>query len=73
MGYYVSVGDPDRDVTAMSTLYRLKTGRDLPTAFYSAYGRRPDPIAEVVYDAYLRRNDSQAINDAVTTLRALLA
>jgi hypothetical protein len=72
LGYYVSVGDPDRDLTAVSTLCRLKTGSDLPSAFYAAYGRRPDPVAEVVYDAYLRRNEPHAINDAVTTLRALL-
>jgi hypothetical protein len=44
LGYYVSIGDPDRDVVGIGGHHPL------PDAFYAAYGRRPDPIAAVVYD-----------------------
>ena len=72
LGYYVSVGDPDRDITAIATLYRRRLGTELPDSFYETYGRRPDPIGEVVYDTYLRMHtEPTAIGEAVGRLKEL--
>ena len=73
LGYYVSIGDPDRDVVAVATRHQLNTGEAIPDTFYSAYGRRPDPIAEVVYDAYVRlRTHPDAVATVLDHLRDLV-
>lgn len=64
LGYYVSIGDPDRDVVGIDTQYPL------PDAFYEAYGRRPDPIAACVYRALHTRDESVRAS-ALDSLRDL--
>jgi hypothetical protein len=49
LGYYVSIGDPDRDLVGIGMHHPL------PDSFYEAYGRRPDPVAAVVYELLHRR------------------
>ena len=65
LGYYVSVGDPDRDLVGMSTRHPL------PDAFYDAYGRRPDPVAAVVYEL-LHRRLVDTLDDAIERLEELV-
>ncbi|HEX7168339.1 MAG TPA: phosphotransferase [Acidimicrobiales bacterium] len=73
LGYYVSIGDPDRDVVAIAARHQLRTGRDIPGAFYTGYGRRPDHVAAVVYDAYQRlRVHPDQVADVVERLRVVL-
>jgi hypothetical protein len=54
LGYYVSINDPARDVVAIAVSHREWTGDPLPSAFYSSYGSRPDPICALVYEANLQ-------------------
>ena len=49
LGYYVSIGDPDRDIVGLATRHPL------PAEFYDAYGRRPDAVAALVYELLYRR------------------
>jgi hypothetical protein len=74
LGYYVSIGDPDRDVVAIATRHQLRTGHEIPDAFYTGYGRRPDPVAAIVYDAYERlRSEPDRVATVVADLTAVLA
>jgi len=67
LGYYVSIDDPDRDVVGLGVQHSL------PEAFYDAYGRRPDPVAEIVNGLLHRRTtDVDAVDDAVARLRELV-
>lgn len=50
LGYYVSVGDPDRDVVSTARRCRQGSGSEVPDSFYKAYGRRPDPVCAVLYE-----------------------
>jgi hypothetical protein len=61
LGYYVSIGDPDRDVVGIGTHHPL------PDEFFDAYGRRPDPVAAVVY-SLLHGRDTDGIDDAFARL-----
>ena len=54
LGYYVSVRDPDQDVMLVVVAHREWTGDDVPESFFRAYGSRPDPIAELLYEASLQ-------------------
>ena len=50
LGYYVSIDDPARDVVAIALSHREWTGDDVPPSFYKAYGSRPDPLCELLYE-----------------------
>lgn len=54
LGYYVSIADPARDVVAVALAHREWTGEDVPASFYRAYGSRPDPLCEVLYETKLQ-------------------
>lgn len=54
LGYYVSIADPDRDVVLCAVAHRDWTGDPIPTAFLDAYGRRPDPLCELLYGAAIQ-------------------
>lgn len=49
LGYYVSISDPTRDVVSIAVSHREWTGDEVPPSFYRSYGRRPDPVCELVY------------------------
>lgn len=65
LGYYVSIGDPDRDVVGIGGC------RPLPDEFYDAYGRRPDPVAAVVY-GLLHSGAVGGLDDAIARLEELV-
>lgn len=65
LGYYVSIGDPDRDVVGIGCR------RPLPDEFYDAYGRRPDPVAAVVY-RLLHSHAADSLDDAIARLEELV-
>lgn len=73
LGYYVSVGDPERDVVAIATRYRNQTGSEVPRSFFTGYGRRPDPVCELVYGAYHSARRLDELPETIERLRALLA
>lgn len=72
LGYYVSVGDPDRDLAGVAHHHRKETGEELPASFYEAYGRHPDPVAEIVYRAYLASMRLDDLSGTADRLRELL-
>lgn len=51
LGYYVSIRDPDQDVMLIVIACREWTGDDVPESFFRAYGARPDPVAELLYES----------------------
>jgi hypothetical protein len=66
LGYYVSIGDPDRDVVGIGAC------RPLPDEFYDAYGRRPDPVGAIVY-GLLHSRAVDGLDGAVSRLEELVA
>jgi hypothetical protein len=74
LGYYVSIGDPDRDVVAIVTRHQQRTGREMPDAFFTGYGRRPDPIAAAAYDGFNRlRRSAEDLSLIVERIATALA
>lgn len=65
LGYYVSIGDPDRDIVGIGVRHAL------PDAFYDAYGRRPDPVAAVVYEL-LHSRAVDGLDGAIARLEELV-
>jgi hypothetical protein len=65
LGSYVSIGDPDRDLVGIGRYHPL------PDAFYDAYGRRPDPVAAVVYEL-LHRRAVDGLDEGLARLEALV-
>ena len=72
LGYYVSVGDPDRDLASVAYRCRNETGEELPASFYKAYGRRSDPVADTVYRAFVASSRLEDVSGAADRLRELL-
>jgi hypothetical protein len=72
LGYYVSVGDPDRDVVAITSRQEADSGMPVPASFWSSYGRRPDAVSAIVYEVFHSRRLADRVPETVDRLRDAL-